>query len=98
MTTDHRDRTPEEQERLNAHMREKPVLEWVLFHSLNARPATRQQVEAFLATAPPEVFVLLDELIAPPAPGLPLDMSDSVFENPIVRGFIGLIRASGGRR
>jgi hypothetical protein len=59
-------RTEKEQQRLNSHMRRKDVLEWALFESLHAEPASQAQVKRFLTAAPPEVFVLLDGLGRPP--------------------------------
>jgi hypothetical protein len=62
------DRTEEVQELLNSHMRRKDVPERILFESLNAEPASQEQVKRFLTAAPPEVFVLLDGLLSPPSP------------------------------
>lgn len=87
----HRD--PATQERLNEYMRRRDVLEYLFFHSLNAEPATPAQVAEFLAVAPPEVFVALDGLL--PVGHGPID--GSVHENPVVRGFVGMIRARGGK-
>lgn len=84
-------RTEEEQEQLNDHVRRKEVLEWALFQSLHAEPASAGQVKRFLATAPPEVFVLLGGLV--PTAALPATQNESLHENPIVQGFVGAVRA-----
>lgn len=76
------------QARINQHMRRKDVLEYLLARSLHAEPASPTQVKAFLATAPPEVFVALDGLL-PSAAGSSRD--ESVHENPLVQGFVGLV-------
>ncbi|MCC3278163.1 hypothetical protein LJ754_03180 [Arthrobacter sp. zg-Y40] len=82
-------RTEEEQQRLNSHMRRKDVLEEVLFRSLHAKPATEEQVKRLLAVAPPEVFVLLDGLKPSPSPtGIP---NEPLHENRIVQGFVGMV-------
>lgn len=84
-------RTEEEQQRLNSHMRCKDVLEWALFQSLHAEPASQEQVKRFLVTAPPEVFVLLDGLVPLPSPAGIHD--ESLHENRIVQGFVGMALA-----
>jgi hypothetical protein len=85
-------RTEEEQQRLNNHMRPKEVLEWALIQSLHAEPANAGQVKRFLAAAPPEVFMLLDGLVPLPSPAGIHD--ESLHENRIVQGFVGMALAS----
>jgi hypothetical protein len=92
MTNDNR--TDEEQERLNSHMGRPDVMERILFESLNAEPASEAQVRRFLTSAPPEVFVLLNGLVPMPSPEGIHD--ESLHENRIVQGFVGLALA--GRR
>lgn len=85
-------RTQEQQERLNARMRRRDIREHVFFRALHAEPATTRQVKDFLASAPPEVFVLLDGILPPPSP---LGIRDkSLHESRIVQGFVGLVIAS----
>lgn len=84
-------RTEEEQEQLNVRMRRKEVLEWALFQSLHAEPASAGQVKRFLAAAPPEVCVLLDGLVPPPS--LLAARGQSLHDNPIVQGFVGAVLA-----
>lgn len=84
-------RPEEEQQRLNNHMRRKHVLEWVLFQSLHAEPASEEQVKRFLAVAPPEVFVLLDGLMPLPWPEGVQD--EAPHENRIVQGFVAMVMA-----
>lgn len=84
-------RTEEEQEQLNSQMRRKDVLEWALFESLHAEPASQEQVKRFLTAAPPEVFVLLYGLVPPPSPAAIND--ESLHENRIVQGFVGTVMA-----
>jgi hypothetical protein len=93
-----KNRTEEEQEQLNNHMRRKDVLERILFESLNAEPASQEQVKRFLTAAPPEVFVLLDGLVPLPLPAATHD--ESLDENRIVQGFVGMALAGrkGARR
>jgi hypothetical protein len=86
-----KNRTEEEQERLNSHMRHKDVLEWILLQSLHAEPAGQEQVKRFLTAAPPEVFVLLDGLVPPPS--LAGIHEESLHENRIVQGFVGMAMA-----
>jgi hypothetical protein len=86
-----KNRTEEEQEQLNNHMRRKDVLERILFESLNAEPASQEQVKRFLTAAPPEVFVLLDGLVPMPSPEGIHD--ECLHENGIVQGFVGMIMA-----
>lgn len=86
-----KNRTEEEQEQLNNHMRRKDVLERILFESLHAEPASPEQVKLFLAAAPPEVFVLLDGLVPLPSPTAIHEAS--VHQNRIVQGFVGSVMA-----
>lgn len=82
-----KNRTAEQQEQLNNHMRRTDVLESILLESLHAEPASQEQVKRFLAAAPPEVYVLLDGLLPPP---LPTGLGDeSLHKNRIVQGFVG---------
>ena len=61
-------RSPEAQEFLNNVMRRKDVLEYIVSQALISEPATPEEVESFLKEkAPPEVFVLLEELTLDPA-------------------------------
>ena len=84
-------RSEEEQQRLNNYMRREDVLERVLFQSLHAEPASEEQVEHFLAAAPPEVFVLLEGFVPQPSPA---GLHDEVLhEKRIVQGFVGMILA-----
>lgn len=89
MTNDNR--TDEEQERLNSRMRRPDVMERILFQSLHAVPASEEQVKRFLTSAPPEVFVLLNGLVPMPSPAGIHD--ESLHENRIVQGFVGLALA-----
>jgi hypothetical protein len=86
-----KNRTEEEQEQLNSHMRRKDVLEWALLQSLYAEPASQKQVKRFLTTAPPEIFVLLDGLVPLPSPAAIHD--GSLHANRIVQGFVGSVMA-----
>lgn len=84
-------RTEEDQQRLNNHMRRQDVLERLLLQSLHAAPATEEQVKRFLATAPPEVFVLLHGFLPkPPQASIYVEV---LHENRIVQGFVGMIIA-----
>ncbi|WP_437771384.1 hypothetical protein [Arthrobacter sp. KNU40] len=86
-----KNRTAEEQERFSSHMRRNDVLESILLESLHAEPASQEEVKWFLATAPPEVFVLLDGLLPLPLPtGL---RDESLHENRTVQGFVGAAMA-----
>jgi hypothetical protein len=89
MTNDNR--TDEEQERLNSHMGRPDVMERILFESLNAEPASQEQVKRFLAAAPPEVFVLLDGLVPPSLPAA--THGESLHTNRIAQGFVGVVFA-----
>jgi hypothetical protein len=84
-------RTEKEQQRLNSHMRRKDVLEWALFQSLHAEPASEAHVKRFLTSAPPEVLVLLNGLVPMPSPEGIHD--ECLHENRIVQGFVGMILA-----
>lgn len=85
--TDRSPRPP--QDILNAMMRRRDVKELVLALSIQTdAPATPAQVRRFLQTAPPEVFVLLDELVPKPTAGV---RSESVYDNCIVQGFVGAV-------
>jgi hypothetical protein len=84
-------RTEEEQEQLNNHMRRKDVLEWALFQSLHAEPASEAHVKRFLTSAPPEAFVLLNGLVPPSVPAAIHE--ESLHTNRIVQGFVGMVMA-----
>lgn len=85
-------RAEEKQQQLNSHMRREDVLEWILVQAIHAEPASQEQVKRFLAAAPPEVFVLLDGLMPQPSPvGL---HDNSLHENQIVQGFVGMAMAN----
>ena len=61
-------RSPEAQEFLNSVMRRKDAQEYIVSQALHAEPVTPEEVESFLKEkAPPEVFVLLEELTLDPA-------------------------------
>lgn len=86
-----KNRTAEQQEQLNNHMRRTDVLESILLESLHAEPASQEEVKRFLATAPPEVFVLLDSLLPLPSPTGIHD--ESLHENRIVQCLVGAAMA-----
>lgn len=87
-------RTPATQDLLNARMRRKDVLEYLLHRALHAQPATPAQVKAFLATAPPEVFIAVDGLRAVTADGREVG---SAHDDRIVQGFVGWALENMGR-
>lgn len=88
-------RSEEEQQRLNNHMGRQDVLEWILFQSFHAAPASEEQVKRFLAAAPPEIFVLLDGLMPPSSPA---DIRNEILhENRILQGFVGTAMERGKR-
>lgn len=95
MTTKHR--TPAKQEKLNGYMRRRDVLEYFLFQSVQAEPATPDEVKAFLATAPPEVFVLLDGLTGRTSSPDRLSDDDLARNERITAGVIGFLLARGRR-
>lgn len=86
-------RTAEEQQRLNGYMRRKEVLEYALYESVQAEPATPDEVKRFLKKAPPEVPILLHGLGA----RNPLDGKWRVDER-IVSGFVGAVLAKGRKK
>lgn len=86
----HFHRNPVEQMQLNSHMRRPEVQQFLLHQALHSEPATPEQVRAFLKTAPPEIFILLDALL--PLPARKNLRDESVHDSPILQGLVGFFR------
>lgn len=57
-------RTPRDQRRVNAKMRDPKNVEDMLFRARRATPASPDQVREFLTTSPPEFLVLIEAVSA----------------------------------
>lgn len=87
-------RTLDEQERMNAKMRDPKVVEYMFARALLATPATPDQVRRFLASAPPEIIILIASLIARvPGDLRILDVNAQRDTDRIVAGLIGALLA-----
>ncbi|GAB3563262.1 hypothetical protein [Spelaeicoccus albus] len=91
-----KNRTVEEQHRLNGYRRRRRVLEYALYHSVQAEPATAGEVKQFLKTAPPEVFILLDGLAIGGPRGQRPHGVDKERNDRIVAGVVGWLLGKPG--
>lgn len=85
-------RTPADQQRVNARMREPKFLQHMLKLALTSPPATPMEVKAFLATASPEALVLIEELTGrTPSNVAHIDQRGKQDSEVIVAGLVGAL-------
>ena len=83
-----KNRTPEQQERINGYMRRKDVKVYLVYEALHGTiRASPEHTKRFLETAPPEIDVLLDELLPERPAFLP---ARPRHEEPFVQCLVGM--------
>ncbi len=87
MTFRNRNHRRPRQEVLNNYMRREDVKKFIFQKAIHSEPATPAEVKEFLATAPEEVFVLLDSILPSPSPKGFTD--PPLFEDTLTRAIVG---------
>lgn len=90
-----KNRSAEEQLRINEYMNRPDVLEYVLHQALNGQPASPDEVNKVLRSAPPEVRILLRNLTLQFDNESPPSKEDAARNDRITAGVVGWLLREG---